>query len=140
LEEGDSGRYNWPSLELNTGVTANRSEIGMDKVLDGSSKTYLVGEKYLNPDSYLTGNDWGDNHNLFSGDDMEIVRFGAVGMPPAQDRPGLIAYFAFGSAHAAGCHMAMCDGSIRQIRYDVDFEIHRRLANRRDEQAIHEAE
>jgi prepilin-type N-terminal cleavage/methylation domain-containing protein len=136
FEQGDSGRFAWPGLALHTGITANRSEVGIGKVVDGTSKTYLLGEKYLNPDSYFTGEDWGDNHNVYSGDDMEIVRFGATGMIPAQDRPGLVAYFAFGSAHATGCHMAMCDGSIREIVYTIDFEIHRRLSNRRDELVV----
>ena len=132
FEQGDSGRYNWPSFERHTGITANRSEIGIEKVTDGTTKTYLLGEKYLNPSSYTTGNDWGDNHNLFSGDDMEIVRFGGRAAELARDQPGLVIYFGFGSAHPAGCQMAMCDGSVRQISYGLDGEIHRRLANRKD--------
>jgi hypothetical protein len=38
----------------------------------------------------------------------------------------------FGSAHGAGFHMVLCDGSVRQLDYDVDREIHRRLGNRKD--------
>ena len=132
LEEGDT-TYRWPSLSGHRGITANRSEIGMGKVVDGASKTYLVGEKYLNPDSYLNGQDWGDNHNLFSGDDMEIVRFGGAASPLQRDRRGVIGFFTFGSAHATGAHMAMCDGSARQVEYSIDLEIHGRLANRRDQ-------
>ena len=132
FEQGDSGSYNWPSLKLHNGITANRSEIGIAKIMDGTSKTYLLGEKYLNPDSYTTGQDWGDNHNLYSGDDMEIVRFARRDAPLSRDQPGLVMYFGFGSAHPSGCHMAMCDGSVRPLAYDLDQEVHRRFANRKD--------
>lgn len=132
FEQGDSESYRWPSLKNHTGITANRSEIGIEKISDGTTKTYMIGEKYLNPDSYFKGDDWGDNHNLYSGDDMEIVRFGGPNAELARDQPGFILYFGFGSAHPEGCHMAMCDGSVRQLSYALDGEVHRRLANRKD--------
>ena len=132
FEQGDSGRYNWPSLARHNGITANRSEIGMEKIIDGTSKTYLVGEKYLNPASYAAGDDWGDNHNLFSGDDMEIVRFAGGVAQLSRDQQGLVLYFAFGSAHPNGCHMSMCDGSVRQVAYALDSEVHRQFASRND--------
>ena len=132
FEQGDSGSYPWPSLQNHSGITANRSEIGVQKITDGTSKTYLIGEKYLNPSSYFKGDDWGDNHNVYSGDDMEIVRFGGPGAELARDQPGLVVFFGFGSAHPEGCHMAMCDGSVRQVAYGLDGEVHRRLANRKD--------
>ena len=133
FEEGDSGSFSWPSLELHTGITANRSEIGMHQITDGTSQTFLLGEKYLDVNNYFTGKDWGDNHNLFSGDDMEIVRFGGE---LARDTPGQMLFFAFGSAHPSGCFMAMCDGSVRQTSYDMDLRVHDRLANRRDGEVV----
>ena len=120
----------WPSLRKHNGITANRSQVGTQKITDGTSKTYLIGEKYLNPDDYATGKDWGDNHNLFSGDDMEIVRFGNA--PLLQDRAGLVVYFGFGSAHRTVTNMAMCDGSVRRLGFELDEEVHRRLASRND--------
>ncbi len=32
--------------------------------------------------------------------------------------------------------MGMCDGSVRQISYNISLEVHRRLANRHDELAV----
>jgi hypothetical protein len=43
---------------------------------------------------------------------------------------------AFGSAHAGGFHMALGDGSVRFVRFDVDPDIHRRLGSRDDGQVV----
>ena len=135
FEQADSGRYRWPTLELHTGVSANRSQVTPAMIKDGMSKTICLGEKYLNPDDYFSGADWGDNHNAFSGDDMEIVRF--ANAAPAQDRPGLVGHFRFGSAHHNGFHVSMCDGSVGNVNYEIEVEVFRRLGNRRDGLVIH---
>jgi hypothetical protein len=42
----------------------------------------------------------------------------------------------FGSAHASGCFFAMCDGSVQFVTFDVSPEVHRRLGNREDGEAV----
>jgi prepilin-type processing-associated H-X9-DG protein len=42
----------------------------------------------------------------------------------------------FGSAHPGGFHMAMCDGSVQSYSYDIDLEVHRRMGNRLDGEAV----
>ena len=98
--------------------------------MDGTSNTYLGGEKYLMPEDYESGDSWGDDACYYTGVDHDILRWSNDF--PAQDQPGLSAPMIFGSAHSAGFHMVMCDGSVQSIRYDVDEKVHRNLANRHD--------
>jgi prepilin-type processing-associated H-X9-DG protein len=105
-------------------------------VPDGLSNTYLIGEKYLNPDYYETGQDGADDQNAYVGYDGDTDRCTQLGYPPAQDQPGLGDNDAFGSPHAAAFNAAFCDGSVHPIPYTIDLEVHRRLGNRNDGQVI----
>ncbi len=116
-----------------TGIMFCGSMIQASDILDGTSNTYLAGEKYLNPDNYTTGVDGGDNENAFIGDNADVTRWA---YQPLRDRPGYPPNNNFGSAHASGFHMAFCDGSIQMIRYSIDLTIHGYLCNRKDKQAI----
>ncbi len=77
------------------------------------------------------------------GDNEDIQRWsgsgaGALwtGYQPAQDTPGALLEWRFGSAHANGLNMAFCDGSVQLIDYTIDVSVHRGLSNRKDGQAI----
>jgi prepilin-type processing-associated H-X9-DG protein len=133
LEEGDV----WQDIERTmqiSGVVFPRSEVSMSHVIDGFSNTYLVGEKYLNPDHYATGRDLADNNTAYAGDASDECAWTVF--PPRADRPGVAQHWRFGSAHGDGVHMALCDGSVRTIRYSIDPEIHRCLGDRRDGQTV----
>ena len=123
LEEGDGGNYPWRDMTLATGICFQRSTI------DGLSNTYMIGEKYVNSDTYSTALDLGNDQSMYTGVDIDINRWTVK--PPLQDAPRS-SVREFGSAHHGGCHFAMCDGSVRQVSYDIDAEVHRRTGNRRD--------
>jgi prepilin-type N-terminal cleavage/methylation domain-containing protein/prepilin-type processing-associated H-X9-DG protein len=138
-----------------SGVMFYRSEIKPAQITDGTSKTYLVGEKFLSPDMYeelpAGGNArYGDNQGVYSGYEWDNHRVAwkpnlpndpgttvdELSYQPRQDVAGVdeANIYAFGSAHAGGLNMAMCDGSVQTISYDISRDAHRSLANRMDGQ------
>ena len=128
--------YLWGSNHP-TGVINAASECKMADITDGASNTFLIGEKYLDPDYYSTGSDGGDDAGWATGYDYDVDRWVAVGgavQMPIQDTPGIGGGLDlnFGSAHANNLNMAFCDGSVQAINYSIDPETWRRLGNRED--------
>jgi prepilin-type N-terminal cleavage/methylation domain-containing protein/prepilin-type processing-associated H-X9-DG protein len=129
--------HQWPPFNGQTGINYLGAEMKVNHILDGMSKTYMVGEKYINAASYDTdgtelGSDPGDNINMYSGYDWDINRWTCTKCEPSQDRFGEEAFASFGSAHPGGLNMVYCDGSVRVVSYDVEPDVHRRLGNRLD--------
>jgi prepilin-type N-terminal cleavage/methylation domain-containing protein/prepilin-type processing-associated H-X9-DG protein len=122
-----------------TGIVLVHSQIRMSDIKDGTSNTYLAGEKYMNVDYYTTGIDGGDDQSWDMGFDQDIARWtnNSSNWYPAQDQPSVGTYDdAFGSAHAAGFNMVFCDGSVRNIGYSINTTVHANLGNRKDGQPI----
>lgn len=113
-----------------TGICLARSKVKLAQVLDGLSKTYLLGEKYLNPQNTENGHDSGDNENYLAGFNNDSSR--STRSPPAQGKAGTLYADRFGGPHPGGVMMASVDGSVRVVGYDVDPSIHRSAGNRRD--------
>jgi prepilin-type processing-associated H-X9-DG protein len=121
LYDGDN-TYGWPNPSTYNGIVFLRSEIRLMDVTRGASNTFMVGEKYLNPDNYYTGTDPGDNESMYVGYDNDINR--TSNELPLQDRHGLTNTFAFGSAHIGGFNMCYCDGSVRFIEYGIALSVY----------------
>ena len=137
------------------GVTFQRSVVRIAQITDGTSKTALVGEKYMNPDRYEDGSDPADDQNIFVGHDQDNLRYTgyrdnvtdvARVFQPRPDTAGYdppnVPYFGdpetiFGSAHPSGFHMAFCDGSVRAINYDVEEEVFYKYGGRDDDGRIY---
>jgi len=133
--------FNWDtgSALSNTGISYSRSEIGIAQVRDGTTNTYLLGEKSLMPDDYLTGKNSADDFGMYEGCAHDTYRWCDMfdlktntGRTPKQDRTGVNDYSSFGGPHASGCFFVLCDGSVRAIDYSIDATIHARLGNRQD--------
>ena len=133
----DAEDHDWPdNSDRQTGIIDVRSTMKLREITDGLSKTYMVGEKYLDPVLYDDGGDWGDDNSMYVGYDWDTVRWANADIPPQQDRVSLRVPQAFGSAHPGVFHMTFCDGSVHAIAYDLDLIVHKRLANRHDGESI----
>jgi prepilin-type N-terminal cleavage/methylation domain-containing protein/prepilin-type processing-associated H-X9-DG protein len=130
LVQADTGAFNWGNLASLTGVIFRRSEIRIPDVQRGTSNTYLIGEKYLNPNNYTTGQDGGDNETMYTGYNNDVNR--CSWNAPLQDRAGLGNTLRFGSAHPGGVNMLYCDGRVEVVAYGVEELVHRVAGSRRD--------
>ncbi len=122
--------YSWGSAASWNGVVYERSQTTFTEVTNGNgtSNTYLVGEKYLNPDNYLTGTDTGDNETMHVGFDNDTTRCSFS--PPMKDTKGTNNDLIWGSAHSGGLNMMYCDGSVRVVQYTVDPDVHKNAGTR----------
>jgi prepilin-type N-terminal cleavage/methylation domain-containing protein/prepilin-type processing-associated H-X9-DG protein len=121
---------------IDSGVSFQRSDIRLGQIVDGTSNTAMVGEKYLNPQNYTTGFDLSDDQGIYVGHDRDMNRYFGIktggnppnytrntdGYLPQQDREGLNLdpHGGWGSAHPGGFHIVFCDGSVRQISYGIN--------------------
>ena len=66
----DAWKRQWDQISASSnGIVTCASRVAPRHVLDGTSKTLLLGEKYLSPDHYTDGQAGGDNENMYMGDD-----------------------------------------------------------------------
>ncbi len=133
--------HDWPQPEGTsadpatqfTGISYFRTGTPLDRIIDGASQTYLVGEKYMHSEHYLTGESNADNDSLFTGFCSDNHRHTRLDLTLAADdslpASSLLAQSRFGSAHAAGANMVYCDGSVQAVSYDVDPLIHYRAGH-----------
>jgi prepilin-type N-terminal cleavage/methylation domain-containing protein/prepilin-type processing-associated H-X9-DG protein len=125
------------AAQMTTGIFYVGSMLTMAQITDGTSNTYLIGEKYLIPDFYFNGLDGGDNEMALCGQQHDIIRWtGTSYGPPLQDTPGAQNQYVFGSAHANGFQMAFCDGSVQMMSYTISPTVHDWLGNRKDGNTI----
>jgi prepilin-type processing-associated H-X9-DG protein len=128
LATGNSPTFAWPDTSQFTGVVFLRSSVSLINVINGNSNTFLVGEKYLDPNAYTTGSDSGDNECVYIGFDNDTSR--TTDYPPQRDQPGYSSDLIFGSNHSSGLNMLRCDGSVSFITFDSDPNVFRLAGNR----------
>ena len=142
---GDAGStiesgLRWTYRTKQNGVTHAKSEIRLGQIVDGTSHTMMVGEKYINPDWYTDGNDPADDQNIFVAHDRDMngytvdssIRDVALPEPDRTGVGGSGYYWRFGSAHPSGIHAVYVDGSVQQIEYNIDRLVWLKLGGRND--------
>jgi len=144
--EFTQGPFGEPKSSWN-GIAFYRSEVSIRKVTDGTSKTYMVGEKWLSAENYDTGLDSGDGEPAFSGNNDDTIRVTNREWPfgpdtqftrekPADPNSNAFERRSFGGPHNGGFNMAMCDASVDFVNFDIDRNIHHFRGARNDEDQL----
>ena len=129
LAAADNGSWSlWPNSAAFNGVSFPRSTVSFRQITDGLSQTAMVGEKNMDSMQYETGGDGADNESLYSGFDDDLYK--TTGFGPLQDSPMNADINRFGSVHTEAFNMVFCDGSVRQIRYEIDDAVFGALGSR----------
>ena len=128
----------------NTGVFVSGvpRPIAIAKITDGTSKTFILGEKYVRSDLYEGGSK-SDDKGWIDGWDPDAIR--STCFSPYADSDGYQftpqntpndlfgsdrdVYY-FGSAHNGGFNGVFADGSVRTVNYDIDVKVFNSLATR----------
>lgn len=116
--------------DLQDGIVFRMSGLAAAAIRDGMANTYLVGEKAVAADRYGAGTDAGDTAPLFVGYSDDNLRWAYD--TPDRDLPGVSRPQAFGAPHFGGVTMALADGSVRTIPFEIDPAVHKALAGRND--------
>jgi prepilin-type N-terminal cleavage/methylation domain-containing protein/prepilin-type processing-associated H-X9-DG protein len=136
-----------------TGTVTKGSTMNFAAITDGLSNTMLLGEKAINKLTYLSSDDrtWGDDEGYAEGLAWDNIRYGkmtdAFGGPnnPVPDQPAPVALYGdpaspawpnwhWGSAHPGGFNVALADGSVRSVNYNINLQVQFYLCNRNDGQ------
>jgi prepilin-type processing-associated H-X9-DG protein len=109
--------------------------IRMASVSDGTSSTFLFGEKFV-PVAQL--GQFPVDSPAYDGDHLPAsCRLAGPGLRLANGPNDVIAdMFSFGSWHPGGVHFALVDGSVRFFSTDTDTKVLGLLANRHDARVV----
>ncbi len=141
-------QFKLPNFNGLTGVIFQRSEIKINHITDGTTHTYLLGEKNVPADHYDTGIPGNDDQSMYNGHDKDNLRStfvwypgfeekGAPQCPAVPDTPGkMFCEWNFGGPHPGGWVALFCDGSVRFLSYEMNPTIHQNFGNRKDGNVI----
>ncbi len=107
----------------------------MGWVSDGTSNTFLFGEKFVPQNGIAT---FPEDSPAYDGDHLPAAcRLAGPGLRLAHGPNDVLAdMFSFGSWHPSGVHFAFVDGSVRMLSVETDTKILGSLANRRDARVV----
>jgi prepilin-type N-terminal cleavage/methylation domain-containing protein len=111
------------------GVIVYHRVVELRRISDGLSKTYMIGEKFLELNHYETGIASYDDQSYYLGFDRDI-NLSAFFQPRRDEKLNSDTPFRFGSAHSTVFYMAFCDGSVHPIAYDIELDVHKSLGSR----------
>jgi prepilin-type N-terminal cleavage/methylation domain-containing protein len=117
------------------GVVIFHSPVELQRITDGLSKTYLLGEKAHVIPHYEDGKAAWDDQSYYLGFD-EDTNLSSYDLPIVDSPLDIDVHFRFGSAHPTVFHMVFCDGSVHPTSYDIDKVVHRSLGSRNGDETV----
>ncbi len=113
-------RYEWDELCDNNGVLYGDSKIGFQDITDGTSNTFMIGERNLR---CLAGT-WVGARNP-PGPDMwssyYVIGRGSLKLNLPASGAHNTCTEGFSSGHPGGAHFVNCDGSVHFVNEDIGF-------------------
>jgi prepilin-type N-terminal cleavage/methylation domain-containing protein/prepilin-type processing-associated H-X9-DG protein len=124
--------------------------IAIAKISDGTSHTFVVGEKYVRSDLY-DGGSKSDDKGWTDGWDPDAIRCTCFLPYQDSDSAGYQSQplnsntdifgkdrdvYYFGSAHTGGFNAMFADGSVHTLNYDIDVVVFNGLATRAGDEVI----
>jgi prepilin-type N-terminal cleavage/methylation domain-containing protein/prepilin-type processing-associated H-X9-DG protein len=120
----------------NTILLSWRGQLDLTSITDGTSNTFMFGEKHVRPKSLRGKN---EDRSVFGGQNNSIRRMAGVGptgnqrpLCPAEDQNGAHANESFGGPHSGLCQFVFCDGSVKPVPLSVSLATLTALAGRDD--------
>lgn len=126
----------WDTTETNRGIMRwfGLRPTSMADILDGTSNTFMMGEKHVKFDNFAAGP---HDESIFNGDNLQCIgRFAGTGSPLAANP--FAAYTSaggnsqFGSWHPGICQFVLADASVRILLVSTPESTLALLANRAD--------
>jgi prepilin-type N-terminal cleavage/methylation domain-containing protein len=129
------------TLPIGTKIIQWRSLNRLATITDGTSNTFLVGEKHIRP-SAMPGN--GEDRSVFNGQTdnafSRLAGHGVVGTAPfdfylvtnARDELGVQNNQRFGGYHPGVVQFGFCDASVKPVRHSIDIDTLNNLAVKDD--------
>jgi prepilin-type N-terminal cleavage/methylation domain-containing protein len=102
-------------------------------ITDGTTKSLLLGEKYIQPDRLGT-RQADEDQGYVSGWDWDTIRWGFL--PPLAPTKGVWAADRFGSYHVNGMNATMCDASVHFISNDIDKVVFTAISTKAGEEIV----
>jgi prepilin-type processing-associated H-X9-DG protein len=148
-QNGDNG-IGFPSAATTksmNGIMFAHATFALKQITDGTTSTYMLGEKSVDPLRYIDpgadGGGLGDDQGPLVSDERDSVRYTYYdtanpknSLIPLPDTPGVDATWQFGGPHSGGFIMAFCDGSVHTVSFNIDPLVHSYLGNRKDGQTF----
>jgi prepilin-type N-terminal cleavage/methylation domain-containing protein len=124
------GGYVWQNVNdpnnayYMNGIIYQRSTVKPKDIRRGTSHTFMIGERYIEPTEFMAGTGTADNENMWVGQDNDNCRTTYCTNQTdvlQRCRKGLTSKTWFGSIHPAGAHFVCADGAVHTVTYSVDW-------------------